>query len=107
MSFRNQSESDTAVLMQRSAENKHRHFDVQLSTADYTHLSKVAEANKQQVLVAIGRLVAYAEHGDFDDTMIYRNGNDIEAYFTCKDSERRLVMGAVWNSGTNTFGYHT
>jgi hypothetical protein len=107
MSFHNQSELDTAALMQRSAANKHRHFDVQLSTADYNHLNKVAAANRQQILVAIGRIVAYAEHGDYDDTMVYRNGDDIEAYFTCKATSRRLVMGVVWNPSTNTFGYHT
>lgn len=107
MGFSLQTAADTATLMVQAAATKPRHIEMQLGDDDFNHLTKVASTNKLQVLEAIGRFSAYAVHGDYDRVVIYRNGDDMEAYFTDSASSRRMVMGAVWNNQTNRFGYHT
>lgn len=107
MALSTQTEQQTAALMEKSATTKARTIEVSLSDEDYNHMGKVAKANPQQVLVALGRFTAYANHADFDHCFIYRAGDSLEAYFTTTDKSRRLVMGAVWSQQDQKFGYHT
>ena len=101
-----QSEQTTFNLMAQAATNPKRTVELQLDEDDLRILAKQCRDDVVQVHVAVGYLTNYLVRGDFHNVLIYRNREDIEAFYT-HDSGRRFVMGAVWNTDTRKFSFHS
>lgn len=90
---------------------KVRNIEVSLSNADILHLNKVTRkepnrGNLSALIEAIGYLVTYTTHGNYDSARIYRDREDLIAYYWTEGG-RRFTMGAIWRPELGKFTFHS
>lgn len=95
---------------------KVRHIEIGLTNADYLHLNKLIQQAPMRgshlaLYEAIGYLVTYISHGNYDHARIYRDRDDMIAFYW-NDSNgealgRRFTMGAIWRPELGKFTFHS
>lgn len=90
---------------------KVRNIEVNLTNDDILYLNKVIRkepnrGNLSALFEAIGYLVTYVTHGNYDSARIYRDREDLIAYYWTEGG-RRFTMGAIWRSDLGKFTFHS
>ena len=90
---------------------KVRHIEMGLTNADYLHLNKVIQRSPMRgshlaLYEAIGYLVAYISHGNYDNARIYRDRDDMIAFYW-NEGGRRFTLGAIWRPELGKFTFHS
>lgn len=90
---------------------KVRHLEINLNGTDYLHLNKVIQQSPTRgshlaLYEALGYFVAYTAHGNFDNARIYRDRDDLIAYYW-NEGGRSFTMGGIWRPELGKFTFHS